>query len=203
MRNMATQSSSSPTAFVSSMGPHRNGNIPPPIGFVYSDGGRAAAGFRGRAPGDCVTRAISIATGLPYQTVYDAVNETAKAGEKRGLRSSARSGVIRKTYEAYLATLGWTWTPTMRIGTGCRVHMRSDELPAGRIIARLSGHLAAVVDGVILDLTDCSRGGTRCVYGYFSGPHVTQMLPGASQTDFRSEKVVQMPWTKTKIRKMG
>jgi hypothetical protein len=26
----------------------------------------------------------------------------------------------------------------------------------------------AVIDGVIYDTPDCSRGGTRCVYGYFS-----------------------------------
>lgn len=30
--------------------------------FVYDDGGRSAAGFKGKT-GDCVTRAIAIATG--------------------------------------------------------------------------------------------------------------------------------------------
>ena len=35
--------------------------------------------------------------------------------------------------------------------------------------ARLSGHLAAVIDGVVHDIHDCSRDGTRCVYGYFIG----------------------------------
>jgi hypothetical protein len=33
--------------------------------FRYDDGGRKAAGFKGRA-GDCVTRAIAIAAQLPY-----------------------------------------------------------------------------------------------------------------------------------------
>jgi len=33
------------------------------IKFVKHDGGRAAAGFKGKS-GDCVTRAIAIATGL-------------------------------------------------------------------------------------------------------------------------------------------
>jgi hypothetical protein len=42
--------------------------------FQYDDGGRAAAGYKGKA-GDCTCRAISIATGLPYQHVYDLLNE--------------------------------------------------------------------------------------------------------------------------------
>ena len=32
--------------------------------WLYNDGGRTAAGFKGET-GDCVTRAIAIATGLP------------------------------------------------------------------------------------------------------------------------------------------
>jgi hypothetical protein len=55
----------------------------------------------------------------------------------------------------------------MGIGTGCTVHLKADELPAGRIIVRLSGHYAAVIDGVLHDTSDCSRDGTRCVYGYW------------------------------------
>ena len=56
----------------------------------------------------------------------------------------------------------------MRIGSGCKVHLRADELPAGRLIdVRVARHLAAVIDGVIYDNHDCSRGGTRCVYGYY------------------------------------
>jgi hypothetical protein len=45
--------------------------------------------------------------------------------------------------------------------------LKEDELPKGRIICRLSKHYAAVIDGVLNDTYDCSRKGTRCVYGYF------------------------------------
>ena len=55
----------------------------------------------------------------------------------------------------------------MLIGTGCRVHLRRDELPTGRLVVALSGHMAAVIDGVLNDTHDCSRAGTRCVYGYY------------------------------------
>lgn len=34
--------------------------------FIFNDGGRAAAGFRGKA-GDCVCRAIAIAAERPYR----------------------------------------------------------------------------------------------------------------------------------------
>ena len=41
-------------------------------GFVYNDGGRRAAGFTNKATvGDCVARAVAIASGRPYQEVYD------------------------------------------------------------------------------------------------------------------------------------
>jgi hypothetical protein len=55
----------------------------------------------------------------------------------------------------------------MRIGSGCTVHLRADELPPGRLIVNVSRHTVAVIDGVIHDTYDPSRDGTRCVYGYF------------------------------------
>jgi hypothetical protein len=76
----------------------------------------------------------------------------------------------RRRISAYIESLGWQWTPMMKIGSGCKVHLRADELPSGRIIARVTKHLVAVIDGVIHDTHDCSRGGTRCVYGYWSAP---------------------------------
>jgi hypothetical protein len=133
--------------------------------FVKDDGGRAAAGFTGEA-GDCVTRAIAIATGKPYREVYDALAE--RVAQKHGRPRSARNGVPRRASDDYLTSLGWEWTPTMSIGSGCTVHLRADELPSGRVIVRLTKHMAAVIDGVVHDNYDPSRGGTRCVYGYWT-----------------------------------
>lgn len=138
--------------------------------FVYNDGGREAAGYKGWT-GDCVCRSIAIATGLPYREVYDALNGLARRerrGKKKRSVSHSRNGVYRTTYQRYLEFLGWKWTPTMRIGQGCKVHLREGELPPGRLVVSLSKHLTAVIDGVIHDTHDCSREGTRCVYGYFS-----------------------------------
>jgi hypothetical protein len=135
----------------------------------FDDGGRAAAGYKGTTR-DCVTRAIAIVTGKPYQEVYDALNAAAtreRKGKRKRRRSSARTGVHKPTIRKYLAALGFKWTPTMRIGQGCKVHLRDGELPTGRLLVSVSRHLVAVIDGVIHDTHDCSRGGTRCVYGYF------------------------------------
>jgi len=140
--------------------------------FVFDDGGRAAAGYKGMT-GDFVTRSIAIATGKTYQEVYDARNQLAQAerrGKRKRKRSSSRTGVFRRTYQRYLESLGWRWTSTMSIGSGCRVHLRASELPQGPLIVKVSRHLTAVIDGVLHDTHNCSRGETRCVYGYFSQP---------------------------------
>ena len=138
------------------------------MNWLYDDGGRAAAGYKGKAD-DCATRAIAIAAQLPYQTVYDWLTEARKVwtGLERG---TARDGMHPKASREYLTVLGWTWTPTMGIGTGCKVHLMDGELPMGRVVARLSRHLTAVIDGVIHDTYDPSRNGTRCVYGFWTAP---------------------------------
>lgn len=139
--------------------------------FKYDDGGRANAGFKG-STGDCVVRAIAIATGLPYLKVYDEINELAQRERPRKgrKRSNSRTGVGRKTYHRYLIALGWQWVPTMKIGQGCKVHLREDELPKGRLVVRVSKHVLAVIDGVVHDTYEDSRDGTRCVYGYYFKP---------------------------------
>ena len=141
--------------------------------FVYDDGGRSKY-YKAGEVGDCVCRAISIATGRDYKEVHDLINEFAKSerrstnryGRVRG-KSSARNGVRKATTRKVLESLGFVWTPTMQIGQGCKVHLREDELPAGTIIVSVSHHLTCVIDGVIHDTYDPTRDGERCVYGYY------------------------------------
>jgi hypothetical protein len=137
---------------------------------VITDGGREAAGYKGRA-GDCFCRALAIAAEMSYQEAYELIDgygsRERKSKRRRG-KSSARTGVYSATARKILADLGWTWTPTMGIGTGCRVHVAADELPPGRLILNLSRHFSTCIDGVIHDTHDPSREGTRCVYGYWS-----------------------------------
>ena len=124
-----------------------------------NDGGRAAAGFKGQA-GDCVVRSIAIATGSPYKKIYDDLfkanqefRNTSRTKLARSLKQrndSPRTGTHRVVLKKYLEKLGWKWTPTMFVGQGCKVHLKREELPMGTLIF------------------DCSRNGTRCVYGYWT-----------------------------------
>jgi hypothetical protein len=129
--------------------------------WQYDDGGRAAAGFKGTTR-DCGVRAVAIATGTPYAAVYAAL---ATLHAKRTGKRTCRDGLMPETITEYLAPMGWRWVPCMRVGSGCTVHL--DELPRGRVIARVSKHFIAVVDGVARDDHDSTRGGRRCVYGYW------------------------------------
>jgi len=142
--------------------------------FKYNDGGRKDSGRKGDT-GDCVVRAIAITSGLPYADVYDRLAEgncTQRASKRSGRASGKRTAsqgisTHRKWFKDLMAELGFTWHPTMGIGTGCTVHLLADELPKGSIVASVSKHYCAVIDGVINDTHDPSREGTRCVYGYW------------------------------------
>ncbi len=154
--------------------------------YIFNDGGRAAAGYSGTT-GDCVTRAIAIATGKPYQEVYDALRQenkdfahssrskAAKQIKTRARKYAPSEGVHRKVFEKYLLLLGWKWNPTMKIGQGCKVHLNPNELPKGRIIVSVSKHIVAMIDGVVHDTFDCTRDNQRCVYGYYTISEVQEI----------------------------
>lgn len=140
--------------------------------IILTDGGRKAAGFEGKA-GDCVARAVAVASGQPYADVYRAL--AAGSGAERVMRGKKRKGATashgihtgRVWFKRYMTSLGFRWVATMGIGTGCTVHLRAEELPPGRLVVDVSKHCTAVVDGVVHDTHDPTRGGTRCVYGYW------------------------------------
>ena len=155
------------------------------MSFIRNDGGRAEAGYKGKA-GDCVTRSIAIASGRPYAEVYAALSKgtkTQRRTTRSGPYSSARDGVhtTRKWFKDYMVTLGFRWVPTMQIGSGCTVHLTADELPSGRLVVAVSKHYTAMIDGIIHDTHDPRRPmvettpsnqtprhiETRAVYGYW------------------------------------
>lgn len=159
--------------------------------FEYDDGGRADL-FKAKA-GDCVTRSIAIAAGLPYKEVYDKLadgnaNERRSPGKtcatnnrKRNKAQTASHGINtrRKWFKTYMAELGFKWVPLMHIGSGCKCNLVAGALPMGRLVVSLSKHYTAVIDGVIRDNHDPQRQtivvepdkpkhiAHRCVYGYW------------------------------------
>lgn len=146
------------------------------LGFKLNDGGRAAAGFKGGA-GDCVVRSIAIAAQLPYLQVYEdlrlanatyADSRNDKLARRLNAKgASPRNGNHRNVFHDYILGHGFKWVPTMKVGAGCQVHLRADELPSGTLIVKVSKHLTTVINGVIEDTHNPSRAGTRCVYGYY------------------------------------
>ena len=143
----------------------------------FNDGGRAEAGYKGKV-GDCVVRSVAIVTGFSYKKIYDDLYEanelfrtTSKTKLAKSLKQkndSPRTGTHRVVLKKYLQKLGWDWTPTMFVGQGCKVHLKKNELPSGTLIVSCSKHITVAKDGVLYDTYDCSRNGTRCVYGYWS-----------------------------------
>lgn len=145
------------------------------IKFVYSDGGRSKY-FKAEKVGDCVVRAIVHATGLDYKNIYDDLFGLAKHwGTKRTKKTlkirnnaSPRNGVNTKVLKHYIENvLGFTWVSCTGIGKGFKIHISSQDLPQGVLILRVSKHLTCVKNHVLYDTYDCSRNGTRGVYGYW------------------------------------
>jgi hypothetical protein len=143
--------------------------------WTWNDGGRKDAGYKGQA-NDCTCRAITIVSGRPYEEIYSDLNEYGAAERRskhRRGKSSARTGVHIPTIRRYVQNKfpAAIWIPTMHIGSGCTVHLRADELPRDRpLLVSVSRHMTTMMYGVIHDTHDPSRGGTRCVYGYWIFP---------------------------------
>ena len=125
--------------------------------FIYNDGGRSLAGYKGTA-GDCGARALAIALDVNYRESYGILSE---ANKDFGFAKSARNGIHKEVYESVLNQLGWYWVSAPKID-GRKA--RCSDLK-GRVIARQAGHYVAVIDGVPNDIWDCSN---RMVYGYWS-----------------------------------
>ena len=144
--------------------------------FLENDGGRSKY-FKGKGAGDCVTRAITIASGLDYLEIYNKITDATKewrlnSRSKNAMKANpkndtARTGVFKDVYHKFILDLGFKWKPLMKIGSGCKVHLRQDEVPNGTLILSLSRHLTCTIDKVINDTYDPSRGGMRCIYGYY------------------------------------
>src|SRR4051794_13783243 len=106
--------------------------------FVKDDGGRAAAGFRGKAR-DCAARAIAKTTGLPYRTIWDDIAAARKqSGIDLGmkLRVSADHGINshREWFHRYMKQLGFR-----RVIPRTKMKFCADDLPMkGRLVVVLS-----------------------------------------------------------------
>jgi len=138
------------------------------------------------AKGDCVTRAFVAATGLPYavawqlldgamaksrisyQTHVEKIKAAGRRPTARILTEAAKSpfdGVRVSQIKEALEAIGWTyvdgtrkWEKGQPRPPATIYHrMKARRLPPGRSMAVLCKHVAAVVDGTVIDTYD-SRG---------------------------------------------
>ena len=115
--------------------------------WIYDTGGREKY-YKALNVNDCVTRAIAIANGMDYKETYMALKKY-NGGE------SPRNGVCEFIYKKMLIDLGWEYVDLKAERTSLAdADLPNDEI----IICRLSGHLVAVVNGVIHDTWNSGKG---------------------------------------------
>lgn len=115
---------------------------------------------------DCIIRAISTATGIPYN---DVVMDLAKLHCKTG---------IMEPYDKYLASLGWIkhaqprkYDNTKYTGKEfCEFIQRHDNdnptYPLNKVIAHIGGHhIVAIIDGKVHDIWNSTDG---CIGNYWT-----------------------------------
>ncbi len=135
--------------------------------WIWHDGGRAGAGFVG-STGDCVVRAITIATGKEYREVYETVHST--TGE------SPRQGASTLFCEKFLGDLGFE---CVKCDSPTKLKFMGDL--RGNVVllfspdenSRKRGHLCTMIDGTIYDTWDPQHENGYVVDRYWLAPHST------------------------------
>ena len=118
------------------------------IGFEYDDGGRIAAGYKGHT-GDCVIRAIAIATGQEYKPLY---KRFAALNKVRYGKATGRDGVSSKDYVPVLEELGFARVQNRR-GKPLLTFTEAYK-QYGNCIVSTTKHIAAIIDGNLRDTYD-------------------------------------------------
>jgi len=139
------------------------------VTYIYDDGGRDAEGYRVSAV-DCAVRAMAIALQIPYKQAHAEIATRKK--RRCNLCGRVRKDVPKKDMSYILAAHGYKWFPAP-IFAGRRVAGRwvagryayAGDMPAGRIIVKMDGNYAAIIDGVLHDTFDSSQ---KMIWGYWA-----------------------------------
>ncbi len=121
------------------------------LGYIYDDGGRSQ--YATGRTGDCVARALSIATGHDYKTVWCELQAMGA--------DNPDSGVHKRVWSKYLKAQGFRW-----VSCGKRGRTNREHVPArGVVILRQRRHLCAVVNGVLHDTYTTHN---KTITGYYA-----------------------------------
>ena len=124
--------------------------------FKHCDGGKADAGLGTARSGDCLIRAIAIAEQQGYRKTKAELNELLHE-MTGGLERSCNNGTPVPVSHKYLTDRGYKLTLTPN------TYLRDHNFKGRRVIASISRHSMAIVNGQVLDTWDsrqCRR--TKC-----------------------------------------
>lgn len=104
----------------------------------------------GRKTGDCSVRAVSAALGVDWDTAFDMIADMAKGMGDMPSNDAAWGAVLRR-HGFVKRVLPDTCPDCYTAEDFCKDH------PRGVYVLAFGGHVAAVVDGVLLDSWNSSR----------------------------------------------
>ena len=93
---------------------------------------------------DCVTRAISLASGIPYKTIRKKLFHTARLLDCCKLCNTCYSHLIEKVLCGIPKNCDG-----MTVGEFANLH------PQGTYLLRMYGHITCLIDNCIYDIFDC------------------------------------------------
>ena len=127
--------------------------------FIKDDGGRNKyfpLKYKKDYTGDCVIRAIAIATYTDYKRVWDALFEL---GHKMGHLPNDE-----RVYEKYLSQIGWKKHKPIRKSNGRKYQLKNLPIADGSYIFITSRHVTAITEQEHRDTWNC---GNWCANSYY------------------------------------
>jgi hypothetical protein len=125
--------------------------------YKFHDGGRSNTAFRKKTDlGDCVVRALTLATNLDYTLVWHELCDIAKL--------TGRYPNEKETYEMFLFKYEWVKQKTPRDKNKKLISIMRWDYKGAAVIST-SSHLVYVNNKTIFDTWDCR---TSKIYNYYA-----------------------------------
>ena len=110
----------------------------------------------GKKVRDCVKRALSFCTGLPYQEISLILNRLKK-------ETGCKTFNENKNWKKFVKDMGWEkiYFPAEKGYERMNGERFCEYYPKGTYLLRMAHHLSVCKDGIIYDTWNCSE---KCVY---------------------------------------
>ena len=106
---------------------------------------------------DCMIRSVSLATNTKYSTVYEIMHKNGWRATRRNSKGKWEDQILNT-----LTELGFEYKKISFPAVKGESRMTAEKMEnTGTFILRMSRHVAAYNEGVLMDTWDCSQ---KCVY---------------------------------------